>query len=121
MWMAMAFAEEVHEQGVVPAGVFGQLVLVLAADDGGGDGLVDHGEQAHHEAVVGGADDGGVELPVGGGTVLVLADALVYGLAAGENFFHFLRGGPLAGQAGGGRLEDGSQLEEVPQFAADLI
>ena len=94
---------------------------MLAADDGGGDGLVDHGEQAHHEAVVGGADDGGVELPVGGGAVLVLADALVYGLAAGENFFHFLRGGPLAGQAGGGRLEDGPQLEEVPQFAADLI
>ena len=106
---------------MVPAGVFGQLVLVLAADDGGGDGLVDHGEQAHHEAVVGGADDGGVELPVGGGAVLVLADALVHGLAAGEDLFHFLRGGPLAGQTGGGRLEDGPQLEEVPQFAADLV
>ena len=62
-----------------------------------------------------------MELPVGGGAVLVLADALVHGLAAGENFFHFLRGGPLAGQAGGGRLEDGPQLEEVPQFAAHLV
>lgn len=39
----VALSEEVHQQGMVLAGVLRQLVLVLARGNGGGHRLVDHG------------------------------------------------------------------------------
>ena len=119
--LGVSLAEEVHEQGVVPAGVLRQLVLVLAGGDGGGHRLVDHGQQPHHKGVVGGPDDGGVELPVGLRPVLALADAAVHILPPGQDLGHLLRGGPAAGQPGGGGLKDLPELEEVPQLPLDLV
>ena len=69
--------EEIHDEGVVPAGVLRQLVFVLPGDHRRLHRLVNHGQQAHHELVVGGPDDGGVKLPVRLGPVLACPDAPV--------------------------------------------
>ena len=124
MWMAMAWpapsASPLRKKSMSRAwsrqGVLRQLVLVLAGGDGGGHRLVDHGQQPHHKGVVGGPDDGGVELPVGLRPVLALADAAVHIFPPGQDLGHLLRGGPAAGQPGSGGLKDLPELEEVPQL-----
>lgn len=71
------------------------------------------GQQAHHEAVVGGPDNGGVKFPVRLGSVLPQADAPVHVLSPGQDVRHLLLRGPEAGQPGGAGLKDGPQFKEV--------
>ena len=62
--------KKLHQQGVVPQGMFRQPVPVLSGDDGRLHRLADDGQKAGHKLIVGGPDNGGVELPVGLGPVL---------------------------------------------------
>ena len=75
---------------------------------------VDDGVQAAHILVVGGLDDGHVELLVRQGPVAARQSDPLHPLRLPADLEQLLLRGPLAGQRHGGGLKDQPHLKQVP-------
>lgn len=97
-------------------GVLRKLRGVLPSRHGGLHRLLDHGQKAHHELIVGGPDNGRVKGPVGPGAVVSLTDAALHLRPALQNLGQLPFGGAAAGQPRGLGLKNLPQLKQVPQL-----
>ncbi len=106
-------AEKFHQQSVIARRVLRQLFPMLIRSNSGNHRPADHRQQAHHELVVGGANDSGVKIPVRIRAVLSRPNAVLHRRTALQDLCQFFLRGPAAGQAGRPRFKNFPQLEQI--------
>ena len=90
-------AEKFHQQSVIARRVLRQLFPMLIRSNSGNHRPADHRQQAHHELVVGGANDSGVKIPVRIRAVLSRPNAVLHRRTALQDLCQFFLRGPAAG------------------------